>query len=119
MPTSRAIGCLSKALARLVGINDHLGRVLPEATHPEHGKQGVAVGDPHEQPLRPTRQRLVAKVLDQRRRDLVRIRAFGDLQVQHLQDLRPRQVEAALLPRGLHVADHLAAIVRDVDERLL
>ncbi len=95
---TRAVGRLSQALGHPVRIDHDLGRVLPEAAHPEHRKQRVAVGDAHEQPLRATGKRLVAQVLDQRGRHLVGVGPFGHLQVQHLHDLRPRQVEAALLP---------------------
>ncbi len=55
----------------LLGEQDLLGGVLAEAAQPEHRQKRVAIGKAHEQPVRAALQGLVAKVLDERGRDIL------------------------------------------------
>ncbi len=115
---TRALGGLRQPSFRLVRIDHHLGGVLTKAAEAEHGQQGIAVRQADEQPLGTALERLVAKVLDQRRRHIVG-RPIDHLQVEHLQHLCARKLQAPLAPGRLHVADHLAAVLGHVDEGLL
>ena len=92
---------------------------MPEPPQPEHREQRIALGKTNEHPARASLQRLVAQVLDESRGDLIRVRSFRYLQVEHLENCRPRQVKAKRLAGGLDEADDLATILCDVNQSLL
>jgi len=116
---ARTLGKTIRLHLRLVCVDDDLGGVLPEPAQPEDGEQCVALAKADEKPVRSTFDRLVAEVLDQRRRDLVGIGPVGHLQVEHLEKSCSRQVETKRLSRCLDEAHHFAGVLRDIDQSLL
>src|SRR5205823_15025638 len=114
-----AVRILVRTLGGLFRVNDLLGRVLAKALDPKGGQQRVAVGEANEQPQRASLQGLVAQVLHEGRRHVVRVGLVRHLQVENLQHARPAQVEAERLPGSLDETDHLSVLLGDVHQGFL
>ena len=115
----QTLGIVVGALPWLFRVDDLLGGVLAEPLDAEGRQQRIAIRETDEEPQSSSLQRLVAQVLHQGGRNLIRVRPVGDLQIEHLQDAGAAQVQAEGLPGSLDESDDFPVFLRHVHERLL